>query len=104
MQQVVLTAAVPCIEQDGIWKDDCKISYAAMLKAADKKVLVSDKKFVEDKGCMQCRNEFMVDNADMVLAYHDGSEGGTKNCVDYAKSQGAVVVNAFVKEAPEDII
>lgn len=53
---------------------------------------------------MQRRNEFMVDNADMVLAYHDGSEGGTKNCVDYAKSQGAVVVNAFVKEAPEDII
>lgn len=102
--KVVLTAAVPCIEQDGIWKDDCKISYAAMLKAADKKVLVSDKKFVEDKGCMQRRNEFMVDNADMVLAYHDGSEGGTKNCVDYAKSQGAVIVNAFVKEAPEDII
>lgn len=102
--KVVLTAAVPCIEQDGIWKDDCKISYAAMLKAADKKVLVSDKKFVEDKGCMQRRNEFMVDNADMVLAYHDGSEGGTKNCVNYAKSQGAVVVNAFVKEAPEDII
>ena len=53
---------------------------------------------------MQRRNEFMVDNADMVLAYHDGSEGGTKNCVDYAKSQGTVVVNDFVKEAPEDII
>lgn len=102
--KVVLTAAVPCIEQDGIWKDDCKISYAAMLKAADKKVRISNKKFANDKGCMQRRNEFMVNNADMVLAYHDGSEGGTKNCVDYAKSQGAVIVNAFVKEAPEDII
>lgn len=92
---IVLTAAVPCIEQDGIWKDDCKISYAAMLKAADKKVRISNKKYENDKGCMQRRNRFMVDNADMVLAYHDGSEGGTKNCVDYAKSVGAVIENAF---------
>lgn len=92
---IVLTAAVPCIEQDGIWKDDCKISYAAMLKAADKKVRISNKKYEQDKGCMQRRNKFMVDNADMVLAYHDGSEGGTKNCIDYAKSVGAVIENAF---------
>jgi hypothetical protein len=92
---IVLTAAVPCIEQDGIWKDDCKISYAAMLKAADKKVRISNKKYENDKGCMQRRNRFMVDNADMVLAYHDGSEGGTKNCIDYAKSVGAVIENAF---------
>lgn len=99
--KVVLTAAVPCIEQDGIWKDDCKISYAAMLKAADKKVRISNKKYKQDKGCMQHRNKFMVDNADMVLAYHDGSEGGTKNCVDYAKSVGAVIENAFIAEDPE---
>ena len=97
---IVLTAAVPCIEQDGIWKDDCKISYAAMLKAADKKIRISNKKYEQDKGCMQRRNKFMVDNADMVLAYHDGSEGGTKNCVDYAKSVGAVIENAF--EDPEE--
>lgn len=99
---IVLTAAVPCVEQDGIWKDDCKISYAAMLKAADKKVRISNKKYENDKGCMQRRNRFMVDNADMVLAYHDGSEGGTKNCVDYAKSVGAVIENAFVAEDPEE--
>ena len=99
---IVLTAAVPCIEQDGIWKDDCKISYAAMLKAADKKVRISNKKYEQDKGCMQRRNKFMVDNADMVLAYHDGSEGGTKNCVDYAKSVGAVIENAFIAEDPEE--
>lgn len=99
---IVLTAAVPCIEQDGIWKDDCKISYAAMLKAADKKVRISNKKYENDKGCMQRRNRFMVANADMVLAYHDGSEGGTKNCIDYAKSVGAVIENAFVAEDPEE--
>lgn len=99
---IVLTAAVPCIEQDGIWKDDCKISYAAMLKAADKKVRISNKKYENDKSCMQRRNKFMVDNADMVLAYHDGSEGGTKNCIDYAKSVGAVIENAFIAEDPEE--
>lgn len=57
--EIILTAAVPCVEQDSIWKDDCKISYAAMLKAADKKVRISNKKYQDDKGCMQRRNKFM---------------------------------------------
>lgn len=36
----------------------------------------------------QRRNEFMVDAADVLVAFFDGSPGGTANCVHYAKGIG----------------
>ncbi|MFZ2410072.1 MAG: hypothetical protein WAW23_00725, partial [Candidatus Methanoperedens sp.] len=36
----------------------------------------------------QRRNEFMVDAADVLAAFFDGSPGGTANCVRYARSVG----------------
>lgn len=48
----------------------------------------------------QKRNEFLVDNSDVLVAYWNGSESGTKNCVDYAISRNKIV-NEF---NPEDII
>ena len=37
--------------------------------------------------CMNVRNHYMVDHSDRVLAVWDGSSGGTKNCIDYAKEK-----------------
>jgi uncharacterized phage-like protein YoqJ len=34
---------------------------------------------------MQKRNEYMVDKSDIVIAVWDGSNGGTGNCVKYAR-------------------
>ena len=40
------------------------------------------------RGCMQKRNRYMVDRADMVLAVWNGEErGGTWNTIDYAISR-----------------
>lgn len=36
----------------------------------------------------QKRNEWMVDQADMVVAVWDGTSGGTANCVKYAQKKG----------------
>lgn len=36
----------------------------------------------------QKRNEWMVDNCDALVAVWDGSDGGTKNCVLYARKVG----------------
>ncbi len=41
-----------------------------------------------DVSIYQRRNERMVDLSDMVAAFWDGSNGGTGNCVRYAKSVG----------------
>lgn len=34
---------------------------------------------------LQIRNEYMVDNSDLIIAVWDGSNGGTRNCVNYAR-------------------
>lgn len=41
---------------------------------------------------MQKRNEYMVDNSDMVIAVWDGTKGGTYNCVNYAKKNSKEIV------------
>ena len=33
------------------------------------------------------RNMYMVDNADVVLAFHNGNSGGTIQCIKYAKKK-----------------
>jgi uncharacterized phage-like protein YoqJ len=45
-------------------------------------------------GAYQHRNEFMVDASDLMVAFFDGSPGGTANCVRYAKAKGRQVILA----------
>ena len=40
---------------------------------------------------LQKRNEYMVDNSNEVIAWWDGTNGGTANCVRYAKSKGKTI-------------
>ena len=46
---------------------------------------------------MQERNIFMVDRADEILAVWNGTSGGTKNCIDYAKKQNKIITNIYNK-------
>lgn len=48
---------------------------------------------------MQKRNEWMVDNSDLVLALWDGSAGGTSNCVKYAEKVGKPITNLWEQYA-----
>jgi uncharacterized phage-like protein YoqJ len=48
----------------------------------------------------QKRNEFLVDDCDVLVAYWNGEESGTQNCIDYAISQNKTI-NLF---NTEDII
>lgn len=40
----------------------------------------------------QKRNEFMVNHCDLLIAVHDGSSGGTKNCIEYAEKIGKKIL------------
>ena len=55
--------------------------------------------FVSDPGYaawkMQTRNQWMVDHCDAVVALWDGSDGGTANCVEYAKKVGKPIINLW---------
>ncbi len=44
-------------------------------------------------GCYQVRNEWMVDRSGLVISVYNGTRGGTKNTIDYAKKKGVRVIN-----------
>lgn len=87
---VKLTIARPFPSQDSKWFQESKDRFKAFCEAADKVVDVSPDPYTIQK--MQTRNEWMVDNADVVLAIWDGSSGGTGNCVRYAKKRSKRIV------------
>lgn len=61
-----------------------------ILKNADDVILVNRRYF---SGCYHVRNKWMVDHSEMVIAVYNGSAGGTRNTVAYARSSGIDVVN-----------
>ena len=83
---VKLTCAIPCRNHNSKWKSQKAIDeYNYILSRADKVVLVSDCDY--NNAVMQLRNEWIVDNSDVIIAVWDGSKGGTDNCVKYAKAR-----------------
>lgn len=85
-------AAIPFLGQEKMWPESSKRIYNSLLNKAESVVIVSEGGYSAAK--MQIRNCWMVDNSDKVLACWDQSEGGTGNCVKYAKSV----------KSPKDII
>jgi len=63
-------------------------AYNMATKHADKVVDIDDAEDYPGPWVYQKRNEWMVDNANIVIAVWDGTSGGTANCVKYAKKVG----------------
>lgn len=90
---VPFTAAVPFEGQETRWPETNRSIYRQSLSKATKVVYVCDPGYAAWK--MQRRNEWMVDNASLVLALWDGSPGGTGNCAEYAHRIAKPVVNLW---------
>ena len=102
-----LIAAVPFPEQDCKWPEPSRRRYHEMLQYAES---------TRDQGggihyvCagpysaakMQIRNEWMVNNCDLLIAVYDGTPGGTRNCLDYAR-RGALKPNQIITINPKAI-
>lgn len=89
---IPFVAAIPFEGQEGRWPDESQDRYFALLEKAHQKVLVCSGGYAPWK--MQKRNEWMVNflktPADYLTSTWDGTDGGTKNCLDYAaKRRGA---------------
>lgn len=82
---IKLHCALPCKNQESMWNERDRKLYHMILKEADEIKYVSKKEY--DQGCMQKRNEYMVNKCNMVLAVYNDSIGksGTFNCITYAK-------------------
>lgn len=69
--------------------------YAEVIEGASRVVGVTEYEAYPGPWVYQVRNEWMVDNADKVLAYWDGSPGGTANCVKYAEKVDRPLRNIY---------
>ena len=77
-------AAVPFDGHDKLWPAHNRKFYDAMVAKAQSIVVVTQGGYAAWK--MQRRNQWMVDNSDLLIGAWNGTDGGTANCVRYAES------------------
>ena len=92
-KSIPLIAAVPLRGFDSKWLRESREAYQDILDCADEIVYVDEvagygiqgvAAGVYHVGKLQKRNEWMVDNCDVIAALWNRTSGGTKNCIDYA--------------------
>ena len=79
-EKIKLIACIPCYQQEKNFSQEDKKRYSKLLKKADETVFVSENYF---KGCMQKRDRYMADRADMLITYCKKKTGGTAYTVSY---------------------
>lgn len=83
---VPFTAVIPFIGQENAWPEKSQVYYRWLIERAESQLVVSSGGYAAWK--MQVRNEWIVDNVSKLIVMHDGSTGGTNNCIKYAKKKG----------------
>ena len=86
---IKIIACIPCLNQSERFNSFQKAEYDKMLTQADEKIVLSEKYHSK---CMQIRNEFMVDNASVLVSYLRKDYGGTKNTVKYAEKVNCKII------------
>lgn len=78
---LTLEAAIPCQTQPDRWSAAMQKRYDAILARCDKKTILQVN---YTPGCMERRNRYMVDHADVLVAVWNGTPSGTGSTVRYA--------------------
>lgn len=86
---VTLEAAVPCDGQADGWPAALRQRYEALVADCDE---VSVIQHAYTPGCMQRRNQYMVEHASLLLAVYDGQPGGTMQTILHARRLGCRVL------------
>ena len=87
---IKLIAVVPFEEQAAKWGFQDRYKYFNILSKCDD-VIILNKHF--RTGCYHERNRYMVDNSSRLICYYDGSGGGTRYTVEYAKKRSIHIIN-----------
>lgn len=80
-----LHAAVPCADQPNGWNRKQKEEYERLLAACDS---VKTLQMNYSPGCMQKRNEYMIDVSSALIACYNGRPGGTMTTIVLAERAG----------------
>ena len=85
---ITLESAIPCESQAAKWSEALRDRYFDIASKCDKETLIQTH---YSPDCMDKRNRYMVDHADVLIAVWDGSPSGTGKTVRYAHQQGKSV-------------
>lgn len=91
--RIPVHAAIPFAGQHLNWPKRSQDLYRAVLDQCSKVTYVGSAGYSCDK--MQARNRWMVDHCDRVAALRDGSPGGTRNCLRYARARNVSIDNLW---------
>ena len=84
-------AAVPFKGQERVWSESAQKRYWGILNHP-----LVQTHYVSEGGYepakLQIRNQWMVDQCDLLLAFWDGSAGGTYNCITYARKRETAII------------
>ena len=83
--QIKIIGCIPCENQDKYFNFFQKAKYQRLLKQIDETVMVSSGPYYS--GCMQKRNRYMCDRADVLIAYLKKETGGTAYTVHYFQNK-----------------
>ena len=86
---ITLESAIPCETQAVKWSMAQRERYYDIAARCDKETMLQSR---YSPDCMDKRNRYMVDHADVLIAVWDGSPSGTGKTVNYALRQGKPVV------------
>lgn len=95
---IPFVACVPFEGFDSRWPSNDRVRLQQLLKAADEVVILAPelRSYSEIARALQIRNEYMIDNAEEVVALWDGKpKGGTYNAVRYAALSNKPVENLW---------
>ena len=88
-------AAIPFKGQESRWPTSSQKKYQEIIQKAEEIIIVCPGEYSPKS--MQIRNEWMVDNCDLVIALWDGSSGGTGKCIRYEKSINKPINNQWAR-------
>lgn len=88
-KDIKIIACVPCADQSEFFNKKQKKEYYELIKQADEVVILAEEYY---EGCMQKRNEFMIDNSSRLICYLKVNHGGTYSTVKYAVEKGVEVI------------
>jgi uncharacterized phage-like protein YoqJ len=89
-RKIPILAYIPCRGQERMWPQRSKDKYQEILgNPLVRQILVDPGDYAPWK--MQKRNKAMVNDCDKLIACWNGTNGGTANCVNYAKEVGKTI-------------
>lgn len=89
---IKLIAAVPYADQKKSLDEHEQKLYDQIMEVADHREILSQHKC---SGCFYRRNDWMLEHSSVLVAYYNGSPGGTQYTVNHAIEQGHKIINLY---------